>query len=166
MKRRQVLKNNAAAMAALAASPVLSGAPMIPPSRKEAFATALRVKLWLSGFAHTDRQRFDATAKISGRWPEGVSGTLYRNGPAAHELGDFRHSHWYDGDGLLHAYRVAAIRCFCVSGQNPCVAARPMATCLNICDADESSIRYIRSCQIHSAAIRLPTNARQRSRAH
>ena len=108
MKRRQVLKNTAAAMAALAASPVLSGAPMIPPSRKEAFATALRAKPWLSGFAHTDRQRFDATAKISGRWPEGVSGTLYRNGPAAHELGDFRHSHWFDGDGLLHAYRVGA----------------------------------------------------------
>ena len=139
MKRQQVLKNTAAAMAALAASPVLSGAPMIPPSRKEAFATALRVKLWLSGFAHTDRQRFDATAKISGRWAEGVSGTLYRNGPAAHELGDFRHSHWFDGDGLLHAYRMGA---------------------------DESSIRYIRSCQIHSAAIRLPTNARQRSWAH
>ena len=44
MKRRQVLKNTAAAMAALAASPVVSGAPMIPPSRKEAFATALRAK--------------------------------------------------------------------------------------------------------------------------
>lgn len=42
----------------------------------------------------------------------------------------------------------------------------PLATCLSICDADESSIRYIRSCQIHSAAIRLPTNARQRSWAH
>ena len=46
MKRRQVLKNTAAAMAALAASPVLSGAPMIPPSRKEAFVTALQPGLW------------------------------------------------------------------------------------------------------------------------
>ena len=76
MKRRQVLKNTAAAMAALAASPVLSGAPMIPPSRKEAFASELLAKPWLSGFAHTDRQRFDATAKISGRWPEGGLETL------------------------------------------------------------------------------------------
>ena len=35
MKRRQILKNTAAAMAALAANTVLSGAPIIPPSRKE-----------------------------------------------------------------------------------------------------------------------------------
>jgi len=108
MKRRQVLKSSATVLAAFAASPVLSGAPLMPPNRKEAFATALRAKPWLSGFAHIDRQRFDATATISGRWPQGLSGTLYRNGPAAHELGDFRHSHWFDGDGLLHAYRVGA----------------------------------------------------------
>ena len=80
MKRRQVLKSSATVLAAFAASPVLSGAPLMPPNRKEAFATALRAKPWLSGFAHIDRQRFDATATISGRWPQGLSGTLYRNG--------------------------------------------------------------------------------------
>lgn len=108
MKRRQALKSTAAAALTLAAGPVLSGAAWKPPSRKEEFAAALRSKPWLSGFAHTDQQRFEATAKISGRWPEGLSGTLYRNGPAAHELGDFRQSHLFEGDGMLHAYRVGA----------------------------------------------------------
>ena len=106
MKRRQVLQNTVAAGAALVGGSALSAVTAEPLSRQEEFATALRAKPWLSGFANTDRQRFDATAKISGRWPQGLSGTLYRNGPAAHELGDFRHSHWFDGDGLLHAYRM------------------------------------------------------------
>ena len=106
MKRRQALKSAAAAALTLAARPALSGVVMKPSSRKDEFAAALRSKPWLSGFAHTDRQRFDGTANISGRWPEGLSGTLYRNGPAAHEMGDFRQSHWFEGDGLLHAYRV------------------------------------------------------------
>ena len=105
MKRRQALKSTAAAALTLAAGPALSGAA---PNRKDEFAAALRSKPWLSGFAHTDQQQFDAAATVSGRWPEGLSGTLYRNGPAAHEIGDFRQSHWFDGDGLLHAYRVGA----------------------------------------------------------
>jgi carotenoid cleavage dioxygenase len=34
-----------------------------------------------------------------------LRGTLYRNGPARHELGGIRYRHWFDGDGMIHAFR-------------------------------------------------------------
>ena len=43
---------------------------------------------------------------MTGRWPAGLAGTLYRNGPARHEIGSFRYRHWFDGDGMIHAWRL------------------------------------------------------------
>lgn len=36
--------------------------------------------------------------------PEGLRGTLYRNGPARMSRGDTRYNHWFDGDGMVHAF--------------------------------------------------------------
>ncbi len=38
--------------------------------------------------------------------PEGLRGTLYRNGPARMQRGDTRYNHWFDGDGMVHAFRL------------------------------------------------------------
>lgn len=45
---------------------------------------------------------------IEGRWPSELNGTIYRNGPARFELGDERYRHWFDGDGMVQAWRIHA----------------------------------------------------------
>ncbi len=36
--------------------------------------------------------------------PKDLSGTLYRNGPARMHRGDTSYHHWFDGDGMVHAF--------------------------------------------------------------
>jgi carotenoid cleavage dioxygenase-like enzyme len=43
---------------------------------------------------------------VQGRWPEALKGTLYRVGPARRELGGVAMNHWFDGDGMLQAFRL------------------------------------------------------------
>lgn len=38
---------------------------------------------------------------LSGKIPEGLRGSLYRNGPARLERGGIRVGHWFDGDGAI-----------------------------------------------------------------
>lgn len=45
---------------------------------------------------------------LEGKIPPGLRGTLYRNGPGRHDLGGQRYHHWFDGDGLVQAFRVDA----------------------------------------------------------
>lgn len=44
---------------------------------------------------------------VQGRWPAALQGTLYRVGPARRELGGVAMNHWFDGDGMLQAFRFA-----------------------------------------------------------
>jgi len=44
---------------------------------------------------------------ISGKIPEGLQGSLYRNGPARMERGGLRVGHWFDGDGAILAVHFA-----------------------------------------------------------
>lgn len=44
--------------------------------------------------------------RIHGKAPKGLSGTLYRNGPARFRRGNSAASHWFDGDGLVRAFRI------------------------------------------------------------
>jgi all-trans-8'-apo-beta-carotenal 15,15'-oxygenase len=43
--------------------------------------------------------------QIKGKWPAALQGTLYRVGPARRELGGVLMNHWFDGDGMLQAFR-------------------------------------------------------------
>lgn len=45
--------------------------------------------------------------RLHGRAPEGLAGTLYRNGPARFRRGSSAAGHWFDGDGLVRAWRIA-----------------------------------------------------------
>jgi len=44
---------------------------------------------------------------VHGRAPEGLEGVLFRNGPAKFRRPGGNASHWFDGDGLMRAFRVA-----------------------------------------------------------
>jgi all-trans-8'-apo-beta-carotenal 15,15'-oxygenase len=44
--------------------------------------------------------------RIHGRAPAGLDGSLYRNGPARFRLGGTAVGHWFDGDGLIRAWRL------------------------------------------------------------
>ncbi len=43
-------------------------------------------------------------ARLHGRLPADLAGTLYRNGPALFRRGDTSVGHWFDGDGLIRAF--------------------------------------------------------------
>ena len=62
---------------------------------------------WKSAFA-TPKGDLPLTAvKVRGRFPDAVAGTLYRIGPAGHDLGGQRYHHWFDGDGMAHRFVIA-----------------------------------------------------------
>lgn len=42
--------------------------------------------------------------EIDGRLPEGLAGTLYRNGPAKNEVGGTPYAHLFDGDAMLSQF--------------------------------------------------------------
>ncbi len=43
---------------------------------------------------------------VHGRAPEGLTGTLFRNGPAKFRRPGGSATHWFDGDGLMRAFRL------------------------------------------------------------
>jgi all-trans-8'-apo-beta-carotenal 15,15'-oxygenase len=104
MQRRQFLQTTAAA---LAASTALSAPAFAAPDSWQAqFAAELERQPWLLGFRTASASSFNAQATLSGTIPAELSGTLYRNGPARHEIGNYRSHHWFDGDGMIQAYRI------------------------------------------------------------
>ena len=115
MKRRSALRG-------LIAAGVISGAPLQALAEtvrqklqlinsglriKERFAAALKHQPALLGYASAAQSDYQTTdISLSGEWPAGLKGTLYRNGPAGHEIGEFRYQHWFDGDGMLQAFHL------------------------------------------------------------
>jgi carotenoid cleavage dioxygenase-like enzyme len=45
-------------------------------------------------------------SRLHGRVPADLAGTLYRNGPALFRRGGTSVGHWFDGDGLVRAFRI------------------------------------------------------------
>jgi len=64
----------------------------------------------LAALKNATHDSLGGTASISGRWPAELRGTFYRNGPARFDLGGERYRHWFDGDGMVHAWRIDAGR--------------------------------------------------------
>ncbi len=62
---------------------------------------------WTLGFAdiEADVAPRDLTL-IQGRPPEGLSGSLFRNGPARFRRPGGSAAHWFDGDGLVRRFRI------------------------------------------------------------
>ncbi len=69
------------------------------------FARALEANPMLLGWRGVSAGRLDGEARVEGRLPEELRGTFYRNGPALHQRFGLRYRHWFDGDGMVQAYR-------------------------------------------------------------
>ena len=102
MDRRQLLQGFALSLAAgmVTGSPVLAAGD----NWKEDFTRALKQKPWLLGYKGVDQNFKKTNLKIDGKLPENLKGIFYRNGPARHKVGDLRYRHWFDGDGMIHAF--------------------------------------------------------------
>jgi len=89
LSRRMLLHAGLGAGAALALAPNGFAEPMAD---------------WRQGYATPPARGFDPAAMklVRGRAPRGLSGALYRNGPAQLQYGSAYASHWFDGDGLVH----------------------------------------------------------------
>lgn len=99
---------------------VLAGATCIAGLNRTVLGTNATATDWRTEFHHglarhpwlktvqglTNDSLPEVQAQVSGTWPTGLSGTLYRNGPAQFELGGGRQQHWFDGDGLIQAWRI------------------------------------------------------------
>lgn len=62
---------------------------------------------WTVGYAGLQADVAPLALRLRGRLPADLNGgTFYRNGPARHGLGGIRYHHWFDGDGMVQAYRI------------------------------------------------------------
>jgi all-trans-8'-apo-beta-carotenal 15,15'-oxygenase len=64
--------------------------------------------LWRRGFASLEHEYVEPIAlETMGTIPEELCGTLYRNGPARNVIFGERLRHWFDGDGMVHAFSLS-----------------------------------------------------------
>jgi all-trans-8'-apo-beta-carotenal 15,15'-oxygenase len=59
---------------------------------------------WHRIFESLEDEHSYTVDEIDGRLPEGLVGTLYRNGPGKNEVGGKPYAHLFDGDGLLSQF--------------------------------------------------------------
>ena len=59
----------------------------------------------LLGWRSVHADHLQCEARIEGRLPVDLRGTLYRNGPAVFERFGTRYRHWFEGDGMVQALR-------------------------------------------------------------
>lgn len=60
---------------------------------------------WTLGFEGLQNDLPPVAMRLRGQLPRDLRGTLLRNGPAQHTLGEVRYQHWFDGDGMIQQYR-------------------------------------------------------------
>ena len=62
---------------------------------------------WRLGFQTLEEEIAEAVElKVDGDLPGELDGTLYRVGPARHDVYGERYRHWFDGDGMVHALKL------------------------------------------------------------
>ncbi|WP_417355441.1 carotenoid oxygenase family protein [Gallaecimonas pentaromativorans] len=92
MERRDFLK----ALGALGGATALSALPL------PGLAASLD-ETWLSG---ASGDFAPLAMSLQGDWPKQLTGTLYRNGPALFRRAGEQQRHWFDGDGMVQAFRI------------------------------------------------------------
>ncbi|HEX5686999.1 MAG TPA: carotenoid oxygenase family protein [Ideonella sp.] len=100
MQRRHFLSAGAAALVTPLALPAYAAGPAWQRPASFGDHAALQTMRGLQG-----QDLACDSASIEGQLPEGLRGTLYRNGPALFERAGQRYQHWFDGDGLVQAWR-------------------------------------------------------------
>ena len=73
---------------------------------KAQFDAALAANPRLLGWQGISTDRLETPRlRLTGKLPAELQGTFYRNGPAQHERAGQRYRHWFDGDGMVQAFR-------------------------------------------------------------
>lgn len=79
----------------------------MPTTEAQTFDQRVASHPWLEPFKGvtdlTGERRCDALS-LTGRWPEGLRGRFYRNGPALFERNGRRDHHWFAGDGMVQQF--------------------------------------------------------------
>jgi carotenoid cleavage dioxygenase-like enzyme len=102
MKRRSLLT----ALPTLALGALVS--PEIARAAAQLAAGAASGLDWGLAFADLDDDLAPAAmTRVAGACPEGLAGSLYRNGPGRFRRPGGSAGHWFDGDGLMRAFRIA-----------------------------------------------------------
>ena len=66
---------------------------------------------WRAGFESLETEIGDGVElDVEGTLPAELDGTLYRIGPARHDVYGERYRHWFDGDGMVHALQLSGGR--------------------------------------------------------
>lgn len=107
LTRRQTLQATVATLAASNFSGLGNAAELPDLSTADKFNASLADQPWLSVFQNVfalDLPTLDAT--VIGKWPDELSGALFRNGPAHFERAGHRYEHWFDGDGMIQKWDI------------------------------------------------------------
>jgi all-trans-8'-apo-beta-carotenal 15,15'-oxygenase len=79
-----------------------------PLGSQAEFMQALEAKPWLLGYLGTQEEELQANLTVvSGRIPSDLRGHFFRNGPARHNIGADRFSHWFDAPGMVQRFTFA-----------------------------------------------------------
>ncbi|MEA3411264.1 MAG: carotenoid oxygenase family protein, partial [Pseudomonadota bacterium] len=99
MNRREFLQASAAAGLTLAAGPrAMATDPRVIPGPK--------ASSWLSLLGQGLGDGHDYRPEVTGRIPDSLRGTLYRNGPGLFERNGYGKQHLLDGDGMIQAFDI------------------------------------------------------------
>ncbi len=103
MNRRELLR----VLAAAGSAPLLSPwARALAPADDWAAQFDAATPEWKAGFANLPADLPPVRATVRGRFPDALTGTLFRTGPAGHVLGGERYHHWFDGDGMTQRFAI------------------------------------------------------------
>ena len=106
MKRRTFIKMLTGLMTATALPSNLQAKSVI--GDQDTFLKALDEKPWLLGYLGTSQTELRASIKTRyGRIPPEFQGHFFRNGPALHNIGADRFSHWFDAPGMVQRFSFA-----------------------------------------------------------
>ena len=98
LRRRDFLRDTALTGIGMAAGAAVGGTSA---------ARAATPEDWHVGLRSIRRESLNGRLRVRhGRLPDGLRGTLYRNGPARHAWGGRRYHHWFDADGMIQAFHL------------------------------------------------------------
>jgi all-trans-8'-apo-beta-carotenal 15,15'-oxygenase len=107
MQRRNFLSSLGLGVGAFALLPSMPALAAAGDKTYARFAAARAASPWLAGFETVAEDALARSAlKLRGKVPQTLCGTLFRNGPGRFDRGGQRYDHWFDGDGLVQAWRL------------------------------------------------------------
>lgn len=84
----------------------LAGLPLAGRARVADTRGIDPLQAFASSFQDVPESYGPSTVRFEGRLPDGLAGTLYRNGPARMRRGETVYHHWFDGDGMMQSFRI------------------------------------------------------------